>query len=112
MIDLKSDFIKIITSNKDNIKEIWLENSDNLNSNHIIHNIDILNIISYLYRRLLRVRDCHSNIDRTWNCIGMDIAIFHLLFSQFQAFCNPLVGIKVNVYENTGVVMDSYGCHW
>ena len=25
--------------------------------------------------------------DRTWICIGMDIAIFDLLFSQFQAFC-------------------------
>ena len=26
-------------------------------------------------------------VDRTWICIGTDIAIFDLLFSQFQAFC-------------------------
>ena len=27
------------------------------------------------------------NVDRTYICIGTDIAIFDLLFSQFQAFC-------------------------
>jgi len=75
MIESQSDFTKLITNYKYNIKEICLNDSDNLSPNHIIYNIDTKVIISYSYGRLLRILSNFQLINKDNKLLDVSLSL-------------------------------------
>ena len=89
MIDSKSDFIKLITNYKYNIKEVCLKDFDNLNPNHILYSMNIKDIISFSYGRLLRVL---SNL----NLINKDTKLLDVSLSLGKDFVREYLFVSYN----------------
>ena len=71
----QSDFIKLITNYKYNIKEISLEDSDNLLPNYIIYHTDLNEILSYSYGRLMRILSNFKMINKENKLLDVSLSI-------------------------------------
>jgi DNA-directed RNA polymerase len=82
IIDSASDFKKLITNYKTNIKEVCLDNS-NLSPNHIIYSMDTTDIISYSYGRLLRVLSNYPLINKETKLLDVSLSFGKDFISKY-----------------------------
>ena len=78
MIDSMSDFKKLITNYKENIKELCLsdfDNLDSLNPNRIIYSMDFKKIMSFSYGRLLRVLANYKLINKDNKLLDVSLSL-------------------------------------
>jgi hypothetical protein len=75
LIESESDFKKLITNYKYNIKEVCLNDSETLTANHIIYTMDTNIIISYSYGRLMRVLSNFQMINKDNKFLEVAISI-------------------------------------